>query len=350
MTKLNESGAVNSSKVALAGLAATVLSTPTIGQAGEKEKKFLDDIGGDEPEARLAAWQIADQMDPGVMPFLSQLLVTNKPGVRKAASEALSHIVHGVGKELDPTSLRANRGRHGAPKEANRRQLVVKNLLDILLDGKRHRDENISALRHLSLVADVDSVEVIAGFIRDAVLREEVVFCLERIPGKTSEEALVAAFDDAVDEFKPRILAALGHRQADEAMAVCLKAMESSNIAIAMAGMKAASRIGAPAPDDVQLPDYDSLSDWQKIEYDDSLLRYADAQLKRGRIKAASNLYRRALDRTEEHLQCAAIIGFSKIGTAEAAAAIFPKLDSDDNTVRITAQKVWVEMGTSVTG
>ena len=323
--------------------AAAMLAAPAGGQTEQKEDKFLADIKGDDAQARLAAWQMADQMDPQVIPALSELLAAKNPGVRKAAAEALNHMVHGVGKELDPASLRANVGRPNAPKQANRRQLVVRNLLG-LLEGKRPEHEKVSALRHLSLVADVDSVPAIAKWARDERLREEVIFCLERIPGKTSEEALLAALEEAADEFKPRILAALGHRRADEAMGACLEAMKSSNATIAMAGMKAAARIGAPMPRGARLPDYDSLSDWRKIEYDDSLLRYADAQWARGNADGASALYRQALDREEEHLQCAAIIGLAKIGTAEAAAAIFPKLGSSDNTVRITAQKAWAAM------
>ena len=97
-------------------------------------------------------------------------------------------------------------------------------------------------------------------------------------------------------------------------------------------------------------PDYDSLSDWQKIEHTDSMLRYADAQLARGDAEGASGLYRQALDREEQHLQCAAIIGPATVGTADAAAAIFPKLSSDDNTVRITAQNAWAGMSKGAAG
>ena len=116
MTTSDKSEATNSRTAVLAAAAAAAaLAVPATGRAGEKEDKFLADIKGDDAEARLAAWQIADQMDPEVIPALSQLLVSKKPGVRKAAAEALNHVVHSVGKELDPASLRANRGRPNAP-------------------------------------------------------------------------------------------------------------------------------------------------------------------------------------------------------------------------------------------
>ena len=58
----------------------------------------------------------------------------------------------------------------------------------------------------------------------------------------------------------------------------------------------------------------------------------------------AIRYYTDFLNRPEEHLQCAAIIGLSKTGTPEAAALIFSKLKSKDNTVRITAGKAWAAM------
>ena len=88
-------------------------------------------------------------------------------------------------------------------------------------------------------------------------------------------------------------------------------------------------------------PDTAGLSDFQKVEHLDSLLRYADAQVKQGNPGEAMRLYKTALDRPEEHWQCAAIIGIAKIGTSEAAVTIFPKLKSPDRKVRITAQKAW---------
>ena len=331
------------SLLARSAAAAAVLAAATKGRAAEKEDKFLADIESDDADIRYAAWDIAAQMDPEVIPGLSKLLAADNPGVRKAAAEALNHIVHAVGKEIDPAGLRANTGRPDDPGKADKRQQVVARLRN-LLEGERDNTEKVTALRHLSLIASADDVPAIAKLVHDPKLREEAVFCLERIPGKTSEEALLHALPDAAEDFKPRILAALGHRRAEEAVSACLDAMKSSDNTMAMAGMKAAGRIGIGTGGQAQLPDYDSLSDWQKIEYADSLLCYADAQVAQGKPREAFPIYQAALQRDEEHLQCAAIIGLAKIGTAEAAAAIFPKLKSDDNTVRITAQKAWVAM------
>ncbi len=313
----------------------------------EPKDSFLAGIRSSDEDANYAAWSTADQMEPSVIPAVSKLLTAEKPNVRKSAEEALKNIVHSVGKVIDPRSLGANVGRPDDPGRMDRRQQVVMHFLSIL-EGKRPEIEKTTALRHLSLIATTDAVGKIAALIDDPRLREEVVFCLERIPGKTSEEALLQALPFAADDFKPRILAAMGHRRADEAIGACAEAMASPDSSIAMAGMKAWGRIGTATGSEIDFPDQDSLDEWQKIEFADSLLRYADAQLEKGNVGEAEKLYREALDQGEEHLQCAAIIGLAKIGTADAAAAIFPKLSSADNTVRITARQAWARLGGGV--
>ena len=323
--------------------AAGAVVAATAAKAAEAEDKLLAGIRSDDEDANYAAWSSADQVDPSVIPVLSELLVSKKPNVRKAAEEALKNIVHSVGKTIDPANLGANVGRPDASGKMDRRQLVVTHLLGVL-EGKRQEIEKSTALRHLSLIATSDAVDKIAMFFSDPMLREEAVFCLERIPGKTSEETLLSALSSAADEFKPRILAALGHRRAEEAVDACIDAMQSSDSMIAIAGMKAWARIGTATGAEIDFPDYDSLNAWQKIEFDDSLLRYADTQVEKGSHEEALAIYLETLDREEEQLQCAAIIGLANIGTAEAAAAIFPKLESADNTVRITARQAWARM------
>ena len=331
---------VSSSPARVAAAGATLLSASAAAVAAEAEDQFLAGLRSDDATANLEAWTKADRMDASVIPAVSELLTSKKPNVRRAADEALKAIVHSVGKTIDPRGLGANVGRPDALGRTDPRQQVVGYLLS-LLDGKRALVEKTNALRLLSLIATTDAVAKVSSLIHDPQLREEVAFCLERIPGKASEEALLAALPAAADEFKPRILAALGHRRADEAVGACIDAMQSSDATIAIAGMKAWGRIGTSTGAEIDFPELDSLSDWRKTEFDDSLLRYADAQVDKGNEGEAARIYTRALGRDEEHLQCAAIIGLAKIGTARAAAAIFPKLRSDHSTVRITARQAW---------
>lgn len=332
-----------------AAVAAAAVATVGAAAAAEAEDKFLEGLRSEDEEANYAAWSKAGDMDASVIPAVSALLTSKKPNVRKAAEESLKNIVHAVGKVIDPRSLAANAGRPDDPGRMDPRQQVVRQFRSIL-GGKAHHTEKVTALRHLSLIATSDDVPEIAALIHDAELREEAAFCLERIPGKASEEALLAALPSAAQDFKSRILAALGHRRADEAVGACVDAMASSDAAVAMAGMKAWARIGTDSGMEVQFPARDSLNGWQNIDFDDSMLRYADGQLERGDADEAASIYLEALDREEEHLQCAAIIGLANIGTATAAAAIFPKLSSEDNKVRITARQAWARLAGDTEG
>jgi HEAT repeat protein len=293
--------------------------------------KFLADIRNANAEVRYGAWSRAGEMDPEVIPQLGKLLTAEQPGVRKAAGEALKNIVHSVGKEPG-----------GAKRAA-----VVRQLIALTADGQPAWERTV-ALRHLSLIGGDETVPVAAKLLRNTELQEEAAFCLERIPGTVSTAALVTALSQVDDAFKPRILAALGHRRAEEAADLCAAAIGSKNIDIAMAGMKATARIGKKPAVTIKPPNYDSLSGWQKIEYTDSILRFADDQVRRGATQDAIKHYRDILNRPEEHLQCAAIIGLSKTNTPEAASLIFTKLKSDNNNVRITAVKAWAAMAKAV--
>jgi len=290
-------------------------------------EKFLADIRSADAEVRFAAWSRAGDTDPEVIPSLGKLLVADQPGVRKAADESLKRMVHGVGKQ----------------PEGTRRAAVVQQLIVLTADGQAGWTRTM-ALRHLSLIGGDETVPAAAKLLRNVELQEEAVFCLERIPGAASTQALLSAMPDVSDAFKPRLLAALGHRRAEEATEVCARAMESPNVEIMMAGLKSTARIGKKPSVNVKPPNYESLTGWQKIDYTDSTLRFADDQVRRGNMVDAIRFYSDFLSRPEEHLQCAAIVGLSKTGSPEAAGLIFTKLKSPNNTVRITARKAWAAM------
>jgi hypothetical protein len=120
--------------------------------------------------------------------------------------------------------------------------------------------------------------------------------------------------------------------------------MRSADKDLAIAGLRAYGRIGRKPASPVTLPQTTGLSGWQTIEYQDSRLRYADAQAAAGNAAEAMSVYKLALARPEEHLQCAALIGIGKIGTPDAAATIHPLLKSSKRRVRITAGQVWRRM------
>ncbi len=294
------------------------------------KEQFLTDIRSDNVEQRFAAWRSAAEMEANIIPDLGKIAATaSSPGVAKAAREAMQTLVNSLGKEPSP-----------------KRAEAVRELL-ALASGHAPVPLRGLAFRLLSLIAGEDSVPAIAKWLTHAELGEEAAFCLERIPGASAIQALTAAYRNVNDSFKPRILAALGHRRAAEAAPICVEAMRSPNRDIALAAAKAYARIGKKSAVAVRWPDPAPLPEWQKLEHADSLLRFADAQREEGNHAEAMRLYKQMLTRPEPHLQCAAVIGIARIGTGEAAAAIFPMLQSKNRRVRITAEKAWNGMARS---
>lgn len=291
------------------------------------DQKFISDLQSSSADVRFSAWRAAGDVSPVVIPQVGKLAASTTPGIAKAAREALTTLTHAVGK--DPA----------APNRAG----VVKGLLE-LSGGAYALDVRAHALRLLSGVASDDAIPAIAKLLSSAELREEAIYCLERIPTAAAIGAIAASYAAAKEDFKPRILAALGHRRAAEGVPLCVEAMKSANAELALAGLKAYGRIGKKAAVAPRIPDAKTLTPWQATEHADSLLRFADAQARAGNSADAVRLYKGALDRSEEHYQCAAVIGLAKLGTAEAAAAILPKLKSASSKVRITAQQAWGTM------
>ncbi len=282
-----------------------------------QNRNFLVELNDRNADIRFGAWRAAGDLPPALIPEVGKLAASANPGVAKAAREALTTLAHSVGK--DPT----------APRRAD----VVKGLLGLTAPASPLA-LRIHAMRLLSGIAGDSEVPVIARSLAAPDMREEAIYCLERIPGDVSVKAILAAYAPAADEFKPRILAALGHRRAAAGAVICAEAMRSPNREIATAAVKAAARIGkAPVP---QIP--------EGSERADAILRFAEAQAKQGNAADSLRLYKLLIDDPAPHIQCAAVIGLSKLRSAEAAAVILPKLKSKNPAVRITSQTAWKSM------
>lgn len=271
------------------------------------DQQFLESIRSKDAETRFTAWRGAGEQDPENIAELAKLADDSNPGVAKAAREAITTLVHSVGQD------------ESSPK----RQQIVAQLIAV---------PNGHTLRMLSLIGGDECVAPVAKFLKDPALREEAIFCLERVPGKPSAGALMTAFYNAPEDFKPRVLAALGHRKVPEAASICLQAMKSPNKEIAVAAARAFGRIGQKPPGLFQFP---------PAAEPDSKLRYADSQRN---TPTAIRIYKDAMASSEPHLQCAGIVGLAKLRTPEAAAAIYPMTKSTNDVVRITAQNAFKKM------
>lgn len=269
------------------------------------QNDFLKAIGGTDIEARFAAWRAASSQPIIVIPELIALTRSSDPGVAKAAAEALTTIVHGCEKA-----------------GADRKRSVAAALLTT---------PSALTFRLASLVAEEASAAQVAQSLSNAALREEAIFCLERIPGTGVDRLLIEAYPKAAVEFKPRILAALGHRRSEAGSSLCASAMSSQNAEIAQAGARAYGRIGKATGGVFRNPD-------------DSQLRFADAQAQAGNPSAAIEIYKLYLARPEEHWQCAGIVGLGKIANPAAVSAILPMLKSANARVRLTAKKTWEDI------
>ena len=294
------------------------------------DKQLVTNIQSENANVRFAAWRAAGDASPAVIPQLGKIMGTASPGISKAARESLTTMVHSVGK--DPS--------------APNRDGVANGLLALTAAGYE-LPVRIHAFRLLSGIAPESMAPAIAKSLALPDVQEEAAYCLERIPGDAPNREFLAAYKNVKDDFKPRLLYALGHRRAANAVNLCLEAMQSSDERIAMAATKAYGRVGTKGASAPRFPDPAKLTQWDRVEEMDSQLRFADAQAAAGNHAEAIRIYKAALERPEEHWQCAGIVGLAKLRTSEAAVVIYPKLKSDNSRVRITAENAWKSMAVS---
>lgn len=308
--------------------AAAVLSAGALSAAEANLEPFLAGVQSGDPDIQLAAWKEADKQGAAAIAPLSKLLTSDNMSIAKTASQSIMKIVHSVGQTKD----------NPARKE------VIRSLIELLkLESKVAQT---LAFRALSLLADSDSVAVIAPFLGDADLREEAVFCLERIPGEAAIDALIDGAGKVPDEFKPRVFAALGHRKAEKAVPAIENYMQSANSDLAITAADAISRIGVTPQADP--PAEEKLSPRQKSKLLDCYLRFCDARIAKGDFDFAQGYLLQFLSRqdegVEEHALCAAIISVAKIDKPEITAAIVRQLERPLYIVRDTAVKTLIAM------
>jgi len=306
--------------------AAALASISSIHAAENASDKFLADIQNENADVRFAAWSQAGKMDAKVVQPLAKLLAHEKPGVVKAVGEALKVLAHSAGKEA-----------------ANPKRKEISKELVASLSGDQPVKARTTILRCLSLIAVADSVSAVEKWMADKDLREEAVYCLERTPGKEATDTLIRSLKSAPDDFKPRIMAALGHRKDKAAMDVLDELSTSTNTTIVISAIAAIGRIGVK-PAKGKMPGDESLSPRDKRVFIDSVLRFADAELKNNPDESL-RWYKYVLtEGKEKHFQCAAVIGLAKINRPDAAEAVVPLLANESPAVRSTTKKALMSM------
>lgn len=299
----------------------------------ETEQDFLTRLQNENPDVRYAALIEADKMSPSVVPELAILLHAEDRGVAKSAGEALRCHVHDAAKDFD-----------------SEKRIAVMNQLLLLIGEEQPRQVRVESIRHLSTVGDEQAVPLVAPLLTDPGLCEEAVYCLERIPGQVSSDALIQAMKAETGDFKTRLIAALGHRKDEAAVRPLMWAMSSGNPEVSIPAMKALARIGKREDvGGVSLPDFNSLSDRHKRAFADSWVRFLEAQIDQGNLDEAEQTYMWMMANSEgDHIKCAAIVGLGRLNSADAVKAIMQGLRSDSYIVRATAEKVLISMESDI--
>ncbi len=295
----------------------------------KQDQDFLTRLQDENPDVRYAALITADTMSPSVVPELARLLNSENPGVAKSAGEALRCHVHGAAKDFD-----------------SEKRVAVMNALLEFIGEDQPRKVRVAAIRHLSTVGDEQAVALLVPLLDDPDMREEAVYCLERIPGSACGEALLQAMQAASKDFKPRLIAALGHRKEEAAVRPLMWVMSSGDPDVSIPAMKALARIGKREDvGGVSLPDFDSLSDRNKRAFADSWVRFIEAQVDQGNLEEPEQTYMWMLENSDgEHYKCAAVVGLGRVGNAAGVQAVMKALRSDSYIVRATAERVLVSI------
>lgn len=304
-----------------------------------ESEQFLAHIQSASEDEQLAAWTRAEIMPAEVIPQLCALLVAQDMKIAKAADEALNRITHAVGKQL----------------KGERWSSVLSALIDVLQQEGAVWTKTI-VIRHLSEIADDSVIPVVAGYLDHPELREEAIFCLERLPGANATQALIGFLEKSPDDFKFRVLMALAHRQDSAALDAVRKECGNSNPQIRLAALEALARIGSK-PEDWNR---DELLDWSKSltptqhrELMNTILLACDRMVATNIGEKALDWYWYFLDNVEdEHLRCASVVGLKRYAQNQSNAAITPKIRTALETkqtdasyiVQITAQKAAEEL------
>jgi HEAT repeat protein len=300
--------------------------------------EFMKQIQSKTENERRAAWEKCGPVGAQALAPLAKLLVdysregitTASKNVSKAAGSAMDVIAHYV-------------CRPGAEAE---RKAVNAELVKLIAPDQPEQ-ARIKAFTLLASTGQDDEVAVVAAQMKDsdAKMRERARGALERIPGKASLQALLAALPSATGEFRRDIIETLGHKRAPEAVDALLAEAGSDDAATRLAAVDALARIGDPRGREAILAAVTSLEGIQRKTATDDFLRLADNLAAAGDSQAAMGIYRGVLERSKNDAsRCAALVGVGKAGGSESLSVLLNVLNDPSAKVRNAAVTALVSL------
>lgn len=263
---------------------------------------FINKIKSQDVWEQYEGWLWADDIGAKALPELGKMYSEDDQRLQRAAEESLDKIVHSVGAD---------------PNDSRRNDVIAELVKFTQSDSK---DLKVYGIRALSYIGDEKVIQRIRPFLEDKDLREEAVFALERIPGEAPDITLVAALNEVDDDFKPRIIYALGRRKVENAVEQLANYFDHDNDEIAIRAFEAIANIGKK-PDELNI-NANRFEGRHRTMFYDNWLRLADAQAKSGKNDAAIDMIDKVLTIKEEeigeHMHCAAIISLGEIGNTKA--------------------------------
>lgn len=274
-------------------------------------------------EERAEAWQNVGRLGASEIPQLAQMLAGEDRDAAKIAGTALDSIVHHASR----------------PRARAERRAVNAELIKLIGEGQPEV-VRIKALDLLASTAEDETVPRIAVLLSesDAKMRERARWTLERIPGKASIEALLAALPSAPADFRRDLILTLGQKQATEAADTLFAEAYSDDGTIRLAAIEALARIGDQRVSEAIVDFYPMVGDFRRATLADSYLRVADTLVVQGENEPALEMYRVVLELSDyEPARCAALIGLGNIASAESLSLVLDALGEPSVRIRNAA-------------
>ncbi|NUP94443.1 MAG: HEAT repeat domain-containing protein [Candidatus Omnitrophica bacterium] len=290
---------------------------------------YIQDLGGDNEQARAIARQMLPREGAKAVPKLIELLKSENQIVWRAAYNVLEDIANGV----------------GVPgKEAERHQ-VADNLMALAAPGQPDAIRE-RALRLLPrVIPDNYDVTPIAGLLKDPGLREKARACLIETGTSPAAQALAGQLTDSDPSFTCALLDGLAAIRDPGTVESIQPFLSHSDPGVRAAALRALAWTGNPdflKPGEKIFEEADPKTHWQA---GDGLLRLADALLRKGGNHSLGiSIYQKVLHQTEDkNLQGAALAGLGRYGDESVVPALLEVLSNPGR--KDLSGPVWTALG-----